>query len=269
VASVIAALRGSVAARTTIAVVLLVVNVGLDLAWLADAYPFSYAQPVNERLAVFLAVTYAVAALGVARRLVWGRWMGLGIGVAGVLSGGLNGAGAILFADGQLIHTWSAVASFFAGGLLVGSLAPASVRDAFLARSKGGALWGSRDRLIASVRWAIVADLIAAFMLLVYAWTQPVVPATVASAQALALLLLVAIGLAAARKVVGALLLALGGFGLLAQTAFTVAIACSACDERTRTIVTYYAVFWTPAALLSLAAGATLAKPVLALLRRR
>jgi hypothetical protein len=123
--------------------------------------------------------------------------------VCSVLSSGLNLAGFLL-ASGTWWEWARALLNSLAWGVLLAvTLAGPTVRDAFLAR-KGGELWATRHRLVTSVRWAILANIVAIPMLLVFAWTQPVVPATVLTAQILAALLLVAVVLSAARKVADA-----------------------------------------------------------------
>jgi hypothetical protein len=106
--------------------------------------------------------------------------------------------------------------------------------------------------------------LVAVPMLLVYAWMQPIVPATVVPAQLVAAVLTLGVAAAARGRVLGALLLVVGGAGLLVVTAATYFGA----EAGTTRVASYYVVFWLPAALTSLACAGLLAGPVLRLLRR-
>jgi hypothetical protein len=94
-----------------------------------------------------------------------------------------------------------------------------------------------------------------------------VVPATADAAVALAGLLAVAALLSALRKLVGALVLALGGASLLLLTGVTAWMAHdgAAMDPW---IVSYYAVFWVPAGVVSLVTAGVMARPLLGVLRR-
>jgi hypothetical protein len=263
VAGGVAALRGSVAGRVAVAVSLLAGSAAMAIGWLAGFRPPHFLVIDDARQAALGILVSLVASVGLVRRLHWARWLALALAAASMLSNGINLAGFLL------ASSWWALAramlvSFFWGASLMASLTGPVVRDAFLAR-RGGELWASPHRIVTSVRWAILANVVAVCMLLVYAWTQPVVPATALTAQVLAAVLVVAAALAAMRKVVGAVLLVVGGVGLIAHTAATLWLAPPGDGA---TIVHYYTAFWAPAALLSLVAGAALARPVLALLRR-
>lgn len=145
------------------------------------------------------------------------------------------------------------------------SLLGPRMREAFLARSDADGLWRSSHRLVRSVRWTILTNLIAVPMLLVYAWVQPVVPSTRLAALVLAALLGLGTALAMGRKVVGALLLSVGGLGLLVQTLATLSLG----GRAQLYITSYYTVFWLPAALASLICAALLARPLRDHLRQR
>ena len=110
----------------------------------------------------------------------------------------------------------------------------------------------------------MVATFLAVPMLLVYAWMQPLVAATKPTALMLAALLAVGGFLGVRGKLVGALLLVVGGAGLGAQTAATIALMPAGPNHS---VAYYYAAFWAPAALILLVTGCLLARPTLRLLR--
>jgi hypothetical protein len=268
VAAVAAVGRASVRARIAIAISLLAGGAGLNVVWLAGFRPAGLMVSDDWPRAVLGITASAIAATTLARRRIWGRWLALAIAVCALVSTGINLARWAFVADVWKEWVHARVISFSGGAVLAATLAGPAVRDAFLAR-EGAQLWASPHRLVASVRRAVFANVVAIAMLLVYAWTQPLSPVTAWTAQALAVLLLVAVGLAAARKVVGAILLVIGGLGLAIQTVATVWIAHRSFAATGAVVAYYYVVFWAPAAALSLAAAHALARPVVALLRQR
>lgn len=199
--------------------------------------------------------------LGIARHRLWAWWLACAGAVVGGLSSGLNGIGSLANPG---LATW-ATATIFGGVCLalVGLLA-GDVRRTFRDGAHTNPVWQTSDPVIVALRWTIGANLVALPMLLVYAWTQPVVPATATPALVLAALLTVSEILAVARKLVGALLLCLTGLALLALTATT--LACAP-DPEARYIAAYYTVFWTPAGLLSAWTGARILGRIGRLLR--
>lgn len=235
---------GHVGSRLFLGAIGLAVPPGL---WLADQCGHDVGVLAGERgpvAAVFAAVC-TLTIIGVARKSLWAWWLACAGAVVGLLSTGLNGLGSLANPG---FHTWQAGTVF--GGVciaLVGLLGR-DIRRTFHDGKHTNPVWTAADPVIALLRWTIGANLVALPMLLVYAWTQPVVPATATPALVLAGLLAVSEVLAVARKLAGALLLCLTGFGLLALTATTLALAA---DADVRHIVYYYAVFWTPAGLLS------------------
>lgn len=236
--------RGHIGSRLFLGACGLAVPPGL---WLADQWGYDVGILAGERgpvAAVFAAVC-TLTILGVARRSLWAWWLACAGAVVGALSTGLNGLGSL---TNPGFNTWQAGTVF--GGVciaLVGLLGR-DVRHTFHAGARTNAVWKAQDPVITLLRWTIGANLVALPMLLVYAWTQPVVPATATPALVLAVLLAISEVLAVARKLAGALLLCLTGLGLLALTGATLALAA---DADVRYIVLYYAVFWTPAGLLS------------------
>jgi len=151
---------------------------------------------------------------------------------------------------------------------VVANLSAPAVRESFYGRCESAAIWRSADPLVRILRWALLANLVAIPMLLIYTWVQPVVPATATTAMGLALLLIIGSVLVMARKVAGALLLSLGGLGLLAQTCATAWLAHQAGPD-TFFIGSYYVAFWLPAAALSIACGVAWARPAIRIVRGR
>jgi hypothetical protein len=115
------------------------------------------------------------------------------------------------------------------------------------------------------LRLALIAAFLAVPMLLVYAWMQPIVPATATTAVVLAAALAIAGTLAVRGKLIGAILLVAAGCGLAAQAIATTALA----PDDVRKLTYYYDVFWAPAALLAIVCGVLMVRPMLRLLRAR
>ena len=236
--------RGHIGSRLFLGACGLAVPPGL---WLADQWGYDVGILAGERgpvAAVFAAVC-TLTILGVARRQLWAWWLACAGAVTGALSAGLNGIGSLSSPD---FHTWSAGTVFGAVCIALVGLLGRDVRRAFQDGAHTNPVWKTTDPVIVALRWTIGTSLVALPMLLVYAWTQPVVPATATPAIVLAALLAISGVLAIGRKLVGALLLCLSGLGLLALTGATLALAD---DADARYIACYYAVFWTPAGLLS------------------
>jgi hypothetical protein len=228
----------------------------------------------DRRLAIVVGAALVLAVVGLVARRTWARWLGLALGAVGTLSGGLNAihywpvTGAVDPAHVEwsmqmYLTTWVLLVSAIGGALVVLNLASPAVREACAAKSRDPA-WSSDHGLLRSLRAMVVSAFAAVPMLLVYAWLQPIVPATRDSALALAAALALGGILAVRGKVIGALLLVISGGGLLAQTAIT---ALDAAPDQ-RGIAGYYAVFWLPAAALAIVCGVRLAGPMLRLLRR-
>lgn len=200
------------------------------------------------------ALVCAAAAIGVWRRREWGRWLVCAGSIAGVGGSVLNGAATL--ADPGF-DTWANAMALGISGSLGAALTGPRMRDAFAHGDAARNVWRSDDRIVRALRYTLVTNLAAVPMLLVYAWTQPVVARTAGPAVVLAVVLAIAAGLCAARLVVGALLLTAGGACLLVLTILT---AMWSHDGRPIDpwIATYYAVFWTPASIVSLATGVAL-----------
>jgi hypothetical protein len=224
----------------------------------------------DRRLAVVIAVRM-LAIWGLVRRRMWGLWLALAMAALGLVSSGLNlfnywtptAAPPAEYPEWtrQTYETaWAMSITSLGGALIVACLAAPATRAAF-ARNRD-ATWSSGGRLIGILRATITAAFAAMPMLLVYAWVQPIAPATQTTALVLAGALAVGCALAVRGKLAGAFVLVIAGLGLVAQTAFTVAGASD------RSIAAYYAVFWLPAGALALAAGIALIRPTLRLLRR-
>jgi hypothetical protein len=223
-------------------------------------------QPPDPRFAVVLSAGTLLGVAGLVARRQWARWLCLALGAAGVGAGGLN-----------MIHTWDLggtpgldlelsialyrlewmyLVTSIGGALIVVNLVAA--RDAFVA----GEAWNRSEPVVRALRATLLASFVAVPMLLVYAWMQPLVAATVPTALAIAGALVVGAVLAVRGRLIGALILVVAGAGLVAQSLATVLLA-----EQPR-IALYYLVFWAPAAVAAIVAGALLARPTLRILRR-
>ena len=265
VCSMVNAFRPTVAGRLMVSIGLFMVA-GALLVWgLLDRWVLAYNPFSDSRHLAFMAAMTVLAAAGLALRMVWARWLALALGIGGAVSSGLNALWALPTAGP---FSWVHLCGFFGGALVVANLSAPAVRESFYGRRESAAIWRSTDPLVRILRWTLLANLVAIPMLLIYSWVQPVVPATATTALALALLLIIGSVLVMARKVAGALLLSLGGLGLLVQTCTTAWLAYLAGPE-TLFIGAYYVVFWLPAAALSVACSVTWARPAIRIVRGR
>ena len=256
--------------RIAIPIALLGANVGFIVAHLTGHPVVRFAAYPSARFAVTLAAAIVAGAVGLARRRMWARWLYLALGAAAIGSGGLNAINFWAFSGHVDPHaawslvvleqTWGYLVAVIAGLLIVANLAP--IGHAFVA-GPSHATWTSDAALMRTLRLLTMACLVAVPMLLVYAWIQPVVPATAATAVALAGALTLGTIAAVRGRLVGALALCVGGLGLAAQTIATCALA----GPRVQPVTLYYAAFWLPAAALAVIAGVQLAAPVARLLR--
>jgi hypothetical protein len=210
--------------------------------------------------------------MGLVRRQMWARWLYLALGAAAIGSGGLNlinywkASGQVdpLHAAWSLVvieQTWGFAVSVVAGVMIVACLAPFG---AAFSAGRSHTAWTSDAAVVRTLRLLVIAGLVAIPMLLVYAWIQPLVPATRPTALFLAGVLTIGVVLAVRGMVAGALVLTVGGLGLAAQTAATSLLATGATQATSR----YYAAFWLPAAALAIVATARLAAPLARLSRR-
>jgi len=267
----VATWRGAGSPRLVLAVLLLGAELAVIVTLLAGVRLLGVDLFGDKRLAGAVGVALAVAIYGLLRRRVWGRWLGLGLGATGLMSGGINflQLWPVTSAVNPQFPAWSMqmfesewvlALTSLGGAIVLACLASAPVGELFAERAHG--TWGSRDRLVRALRLTIIAAFVAVPMLLVYVWAQPLVSGTRTTALVLAGALTVGAFVAARGKVIGAVLLVLAGLGLFAQTAFTYANT----DEHR--IAAYYAVFWLPGAALSLASGAMLLAALVRKLRR-
>jgi hypothetical protein len=246
--------RIPVRARLAIAMTVLFGGGVLLAMHLGGAWPFGLDPFKNPRYVAFLVAANAVPFVGLAFRQMWARWIGIAYGVFGALSAALNLLWVVTWANET---TWLLALGTFAYGLLAWNLGTPAVRDAFVAKDRHGSLWGSVDPVMRAVRPALVANIGAIAMLLVYGWLQPFVASVGPFAFALAAWLGLGAALTIARRAAGPLVLALGGVGLVAITVVTAALT----DPQTRLYISpYYAAFWLPAAVLGLRAGIVLAR---------
>lgn len=238
--------------------------VAATLMWIVAAFafsrvigrwPFAWDAMPDVRYAAFIATMGVVVGGGLVRGAFWARWAALAFSVGSILGGTLN---SIHMRSVRDETAWLAAIGVMGGLTIVSQLMRGEVRAHF-ARSAQHAVWSSRDRLVASARWAAIANFAAAPMLLLYALGQPVAPRTIISALVLAPILGLGSALIVARRTVGIAILGVGALGLVAHTAATAQYVTAG----SLSIVGYYAAFWLPAALLGLFAG------VLALIRTR
>jgi len=241
------AFRAAIHTRIAVAAGLLLVADGLLVAHLANAWPLACDPFHSQAYVVFLVGAHSATVYGLVRKRLWARWIGLAFGTFGALSTGIN---AFNFLSVRDDWTWTFFTLFF-GSVAVGlNLADPALAEVFVSRSKQATLWRSSDRLVRLTRAAVVANLAAVPMLLVYAWMQPFVPSTASSAVVLAVVLGVGGTLTILRKIAGGLVLAIAGVVLVAQTVVT-----GMRGAHQPELVAYYAVFWLPAAVLGVACG--------------
>jgi hypothetical protein len=231
-------------------------------------HEFSYILWDHGLVASIVSVVVLAVIVGLVRGHEWGRWIGLGGTLSGLGGALLNGFGSL--ADPG-VYAWAHACVGAGCGSLVLLLSGPSMRDAFEGPAASASLWRSREPVIRALRWTLISTLVAAPMLVVYANMQPIVPGSVGFAWALAGVQLGATGLCLARKVVGALVLALAGAALLLFTMVCVVAAwgLNALEPGSLQIMGYYAVFWVPSGVASVVAGATMLRPLRTLLRER
>lgn len=247
-------------------VALLLANTAFMIGRTAGAHLGPLPGP-DPKFAIVLCAAMLIGVAGLIARRQWARWLALAFGAAAIGCGGLN---AINFwtVSGTLNTEWRdwyydmcRVEGFYfvtalGGAFIVINLIAA--RDSFVANPT----WNRREPIVRWLRASMIATFVAVPMLLVYAWMQPLVPATKSTAVVLAAVLTVGAVLAVRGKLVGALLLVVAGVGLAVQTAATLQLAH---EPR---IAIYYAFFWMPAAITAVVTGGLLVRPTLRLLRR-
>ena len=210
-------------------------------------WPFAWDSMPDARYAAVIAALGAAVGIGLIAGAFWARWGAIAFAASAGLGGLLNSYNMRAWRDES---AWLAAIGVIGAAIILSQLLRGAV-SAHFARRAQHAVWASRDRLIASARWAAIANFGAAPMLLLYALGQPVAPSTVWSALVLAPVLAIGSALVVARRSIGIAILAVGGLGLLAHTAMTLNCV-PAYALRT---AGYYTVFWMPAALLGLVAG--------------
>lgn len=235
----------------TVAVLTLVCTAAFDGLHALGRWPFAWDAIGDRRFAAAIGVLTLLTAVGLTRWALWARWFAMALAAAAAFGGVMNTLGQLALRDEA---TWLSALSAIAGGTIWAQLALGCVKARFVNPNKH-ALWMSRAPLIRTARWAANASLCAAPMLVLYAWSQPVVPQTVTSALVLAPVLAAGGLLVVARRVVGLLLLAAAGIALLVQTGFTLSGASTSPEFNDLRIAGYYAAFWLPAALLGPIAG--------------
>jgi len=227
----------------------------------------------DARLNIAVAVALAIAVAGLVADRMWARYLALALAAVGIGSSGLNAvthwrvtmaldANYPQWTIEMMSILWALLVNAIGGALVVTNLMTPAVRARFAER-RANATWTSGHAVVGWVRASILTSFFAVPMLLVYAWVQPIVPATATSAVVLAAALALGGALALRGRLVGALVLCAAGVGLLAQLALTYRGAPA--DQHS--IVAYYAVFFVPAAVVAIATGVKLARPTLRLLR--
>ncbi len=210
-------------------------------------WPFAWDAMPDSRYAAFIATMGVVVGFGLVRGAFWARWAAMAFSAGSMLGGALNSINMRAVRDES---AWLAAIGVIGGATILSQLVRPEVRAHF-ARSAQHAVWSSRDRLVASARWAAIANFAAAPMLLLYALGQPVAPNTVVSALVLAPILGLGSALIVACRTLGIAILGAGALGLVAHTAATAQYVTAG----SLPIVGYYAAFWLPAALLGLVAA--------------
>jgi len=180
-------------------------------------WPFAWDALPDARYAAFIATMGLVVGFGLFRGAFWARWAAMAFSAGSVLGGTLNSISMRGWRDES---AWLAAIGVIGGATILSQLVRSEVRAHF-ARSAQHAVWNSRDRLVASARWAAIANFAAAPMLLLYALGQPVAPSTVVSALVLVPILGLGAALIVARRTVGIAILGVGALGLVAHTAAT------------------------------------------------
>jgi hypothetical protein len=237
-----------VRAHTAIAGALMLAIASFAATRVIGRWPFAWDAMPDRRYAAFIAAMGLVVAVGLVRGAFWARWAAIAFSIGSMLGGVVN---AIYMRELRDESLWLAGPIGVIGALtILSQLTRPGVREHF-ARHTQHALWTSRDRLVRATRWAAIANLAAAPMLLLYAFGQPVAPRTVISALVLAPLLGLGGVLVIARRSAGILVLGLGGLGLVAHTIATAEYVVAG----NLPVVGYYAMFWLPAALLGILAG--------------
>lgn len=243
------------------AATLLALAPGLELVGELSGLRLEYPLWEDRGWAILIALGCTVGAIGLLYRRSWARWMALAGAAAGLGTAGLNGIGTLLAEPG--LDTWKYALVFSFSATVGLALVGPSVRAEFEAEGADG-IWSARDPVVRWIRWSVLSTLVAAPMLVTYAWVQPIVAQTEVAAFVLAIVLGVGAVLCMARKVLGAVLLTLAGPALLVLTAVT---AWLAHGQGMLDIAGYYACFWVPAGVVSTIAGFMLAKPLVGLLR--
>jgi hypothetical protein len=267
VATVPAVLAGWRRVSIASPVVLLAANIAFMVARAAGV-KLGALEPADLKFSIAISGGMALTIIGLVMRRPWGRWLALAFGAAAIGCGGLNLVNYWRVSGTPNIHypEWYAdicrttcfhMVTFLGGAVILVNVIAAS--DSF----ETSATWSRRDGVIRWLRASMVATFVAVPMLLVYAWMQPIVATTKPTALVLAGMLGLGAFLAVRGRLVGALLLVLGGAGLAAQTTATMLLSHGTAHR----ISYYYAAFWIPCAVILLVTGCVMARPMVRLLR--
>jgi hypothetical protein len=260
----IAIARGSVPGRIGVGLAIVAGTGALTTARTLDRDLLEHeVWPSRGYTAVLTLVAIAIA-VGLVRRTPWSRWLMLAFGGGGAVCGVINltswiDAWCRYPHDAWLRHgMWAHSFLTFGATLMVVVMAGKSMAGAFgrpFSVDDPSTVWRAKSPLVTAVRWTLTTQFVAGAMSLLYAWGQPVVAATRASALLLAVLFFASALLTLARKTAGVLLLLVTGAGFLLQAGVTVHLA----PPEDLHVAGYYAVFWIAAGLSALACAITLA----------
>ena len=247
-------------ARRWIASAALAVLAGAE-AWIA--YGWS-GRPTATLLSAGFAAGLAVIAAGVFRRHMWARWLALGAGTAAVLN-----FAALTWAYPLSSTPLATVLFFFVPAVLILlSLGGRRMTEHFTLHLRPTSIWHRADTRTALLGAAIVTNIAAMAMLLVFGALVP----AFATEMAIAVVgVAAAVGLTAAERVAGVLLLGATSIGTaviamgLAEAATAPAFTHFSYVLRSSAIISFPAV--ALAATASAFAFAIFAKPITRFLR--
>jgi hypothetical protein len=215
--------------------------------------------PNDARVDWVAAALFSVLTYGLFRHQRWARWLTLALTAASLVVAVINW---ISYAGTTEVEWLWAISTIYALILLVllgGRAMAASDR-----RVPEENVWQQRDPMIRWLRAAAAAGVVAAPLLLVYAWVQTNAVEPIRSISPyLALWIGVATVLTVVGRSLGAMMLVIGGVAL---TGHTVALFCLTPVEH-REIAGYYLLFWGPAAITAVVSGFWLARASWCLLR--
>jgi hypothetical protein len=259
-ATMFAVFRGGSFERRCVAAALLLAVAGFLVARLGGWQTRVSVWP-DLRYVSALLVAVSAAGIGVIVRRRWARWLALCLAFAGASTAVINLA-SFGFAPGWL--TWLLGVFAIGGALVIVNLAGAKMAasDALDDRDFSQA-WPDRVRPAWWLRAAVLSGLVAAPMLVLYAWVQQgTVEGFETPAVAIAVGLVISTVLVVRGHALGALLLGLSGLALVVFVLLLVGAAEFAWE---REVALYYVLFWLPAGVAATISGAGLGRAALRL----